>query len=277
MGGMTRLWASDDDRHFQEVRWDFMPGAVPVEAMRLGGQRIYYSIVGDQQNFATLGFNRDTMYELKSQQTSGLLETAVLLKPAEGWGRLTVNVNPAGGTVRLAVIDATNEEPLPGFGPEDCEAIGEGTEKPVRWRTLELSEVSAEAIRLRLQLSRPNAEAESPKVYAWQTGEAPVVQRPAADNLTVEGKKNPAGVVDATPTFAWSYSDPGQKAQAAYQVLVASSEEKLAVGEGDVWDSGIVLSTAHQARYGGTEFSDQTTYFWQVRVQNAEGVWSAEW
>jgi len=104
-----------------------------------------------------------------------------------------------------------------------------------------------------------------------------MAQRPTASALTVEGKTNPAGVVDETPTFAWTYSDSEQKTQTAYQILVASSEDKLAAHEGDVWDSGIALGSAGQAAYGGPELDDQTTYFWKVRVQNAEGVWSAEW
>ena len=55
------------------------------------------------------------------------------------------------------------------------------------------------------------------------------------------------------PRLTWTLEGTARgAAQGAYQVLVASSEQKLAKDRGDVWDSGLVRSdqTAHVV-YGG--------------------------
>ncbi|MHB8996913.1 MAG: glycoside hydrolase family 78 protein [Armatimonadota bacterium] len=276
-GGTIRLWASDDDRHFQEVCWDFMPDAGPQDVFRLGDKRIYTFWTAQGQNFSYLGFNRETNYELQDGHTNGMIETPVLMKPKSGWGPLMVNVDPAAGAVRVEVVDARTEEPVAGFAAADCDALAEGIDKRVTWKTLQLSEVTAEAIRLRFGFMRSSVGEVSPKLYEWRVGEPVQVQRPSVERLTVEGRVNPAGVVDDTPSFGWSYFDFGGVEQAACQVLVSSTEEKLAAGEGDLWDTGVVVSAATEMIYDGEALDDQTTYFWKVRVQNAEGVWSEEW
>ena len=275
--GGTHLFASDDDRHFQEVCSDFITGATPLDTFRVGRQRIYYFLQGLTQNFAYLESDRETHYELTSGATTGMIETAVIVKPEAGWGTLLLNVDPAGGALRVEVVDAATEVAVRGFGAEDCDALTESLEKRVTWKTLELSEVTCEAIRLRFQFSRATAGADSPKLYRWQIGTPPQQQRPTAEDLTVDGRVAPAGLLDATPTLGWQYGDLTGAAQGAYQVLVASSEEKLAAQDGDLWETGIVLGTAREVKYGGAALDDQTTYFWKVRVQNAEGVWSEEW
>lgn len=276
-GGTVRLFGSDDDRHFQEVCWDYMPDAAPEATFRLGDKRVYFFWTGQTQNYSYVEHNRETHYELKTGATAGMIETAVLLKPADGWGGLIVNVDPAAGAVRVEVVDAVTDEPVVGFGAEDCDALAEGMEKRVTWRTLQLSEVTTEAMRLRFRFSRATSSAATPKLYQWQIGTPPQQQRPTATGLTVDGRVAPAGLLDATPTLAWEYADTTGAPQGAYQVLVASSEEKLGADEGDLWDSGIVVGDAHEVTYGGVALDDQTTYFWKVRVQNAEGVWSEEW
>ncbi|MBU0611375.1 MAG: hypothetical protein KKI08_26080, partial [Armatimonadetes bacterium] len=76
---------------------------------------------------------------------------------------------------------------------------------------------------------------------------------------------------------SWSYADEKGLAQSAYQVLVASSQVKLDTNEGDLWDTGVIAGEETAVVYAGAELGDQTTYFWKVRVQNAEGLWSEEW
>ena len=52
---------------------------------------------------------------------------------------------------------------------------------------------------------------------------------------------NPLGVEGAAPRLSWRIdsAERGQR-QTAYQVLAASTGQKLAGGEGDLWDSGKV-------------------------------------
>ncbi|MEN6304618.1 MAG: hypothetical protein ABFD96_17945, partial [Armatimonadia bacterium] len=276
MGGVVRLWASDDDRHFQQTIYSFLPDSIPVDTFRLGDKRVYMFSSGGVTNLAYQGFNRESFYQLSSGQTAGWIETAALVRPSGGWGSLILNVAPEQGTVRVEVLDARTDEPLPGFGVADCAGIAEGIERRVTWGGLDLAEVTAEEIRLRLHMTRPNAASTTPRLYSWQVATLPV-QRPVLQDLRVEGKVNPAGLLDTTPGFTWGYYDPQGKTQAAYEMIVASTKEKLDKHEGDLWQSGVVVSAEQKAEYAGVPLADETTYFWKVRVQNAEGTWSEEW
>ena len=56
-------------------------------------------------------------------------------------------------------------------------------------------------------------------------------------NLTCEYLTNPLGIDAKEPQLSWQLaSDQRGQKQTAYRLLVASSEEKLSKGEGDLWD-----------------------------------------
>ena len=131
-------------------------------------------------------------------------------------------------------------------------------------------------LRLRIHVNRPQAEDDSPQLFAWEI-RSKIVQYPSASELQVEGEANPANVVDPSPTFSWTYHHTAGKQQTAYQVIVASSVELLESNVGDLWDSGVVVSSETSATYEGTALQDQQAYFWKVRVRSSEGVWSEEW
>jgi hypothetical protein len=58
------------------------------------------------------------------------------------------------------------------------------------------------------------------------------------EHLRCEYRENPLGIESAQPRLSWWLrSDVRGQRQAAYQVLVASSPDVLARGEGDLWDS----------------------------------------
>jgi len=60
--------------------------------------------------------------------------------------------------------------------------------------------------------------------------------------------------------------------QTAYQVLVASSPDKLWKGNGDLWDSGKVVSGASSlVEYGGTQPRSWEQCYWKVRVWDQRG------
>ncbi len=60
--------------------------------------------------------------------------------------------------------------------------------------------------------------------------------------------------------------------QTAYQVLVASTPEKLAADEGDLWDSGQVASDqSTQVVYAGKPLRSRMRCCWKVRLWDAGG------
>lgn len=79
-----------------------------------------------------------------------------------------------------------------------------------------------------------------------------------------------AVITDANPEFSWIVNDSSQGAiQTAYQIRVASSPDRLADDEADLWDSGTVRSDQSVAvTYQGKALKSFTRYWWQVRTWN---------
>ncbi|MEM7655659.1 MAG: family 78 glycoside hydrolase catalytic domain [Bacteroidota bacterium] len=94
----------------------------------------------------------------------------------------------------------------------------------------------------------------------------------APTDLTVESIRQPQQVKirDQQPEFGWVV--PKEAAmQLAYQMLVSSSEEKLAQNLGDVWNSQRVRSgQAAGIEYAGTPLQAGQSYHWKVRVWDEE-------
>jgi alpha-L-rhamnosidase len=102
----------------------------------------------------------------------------------------------------------------------------------------------------------------------------------APDRLRCEYRVNPLGVDSASPRFDWTLrsSDSAVRgqAQAAYEILVASSPEALSRNEGDLWDSGKVVSDAmSQISYAGKALVSDQPCWWKVRIWDASGTASA--
>ncbi len=101
-------------------------------------------------------------------------------------------------------------------------------------------------------------------------------------NLRCEYRQNPLGLDVAQPRLSWVLeAPPGSRGvfQSAYQVLIASTQEKLAAGQGDLWDSGKVASdhTIHVA-YAGRPLQSRMRAWWKVRVWDKDSQpseWSA--
>lgn len=97
-------------------------------------------------------------------------------------------------------------------------------------------------------------------------------------NLKTEYKKNPY-IDDISPRFSWELeSSTRNQYQTAYQILVASSEEKLTKGNADVWDSGKILSSqTNQIVYEGRRLYSGERLWWKVRTwdkNDKSGQWS---
>ncbi|MDD3077311.1 MAG: hypothetical protein PHE44_12295, partial [Proteiniphilum sp.] len=87
-------------------------------------------------------------------------------------------------------------------------------------------------------------------------------------NLKCEYLSNPEGIDMPDPRFYWQLeSEVNGQFQTAYQLLVASSQEKLDKNVGDAFDSGIVKSnrTTHIV-YKGKKLQPASDYFWKVKV-----------
>ena len=91
--------------------------------------------------------------------------------------------------------------------------------------------------------------------------------------LRCEYLVSPLGLGTAKPRLSWVVrSEERAQRQTAYQVLVASSSEKLAAGEGDLWDSGKISSDASaQIVYGGRPLRSSQRCHWKVRVWDRDG------
>jgi len=95
--------------------------------------------------------------------------------------------------------------------------------------------------------------------------------------LRTEFLENPLGLDTAKPRFSWLVEDSAQGAkQTGYHVQVSSSEENLAKGEADLWDSGKVVSDqSHLVGYAGQPLASRQQAWWRVRSWNKEGKESA--
>jgi hypothetical protein len=70
-----------------------------------------------------------------------------------------------------------------------------------------------------------------------------VTQSSRPVKLECEVLSTPLGMDAEKPLLSWKIEDSRHSAkQTAYQIQVASTEEKLASGKADVWDSGRVES-----------------------------------
>lgn len=97
----------------------------------------------------------------------------------------------------------------------------------------------------------------------------------AAHRLTVNGLPEPLDL-DVAPRFGWQVN---VAEQTAYEIRVASTRDKAAALDGDVWTTGKVASNAQSGiLYGGPALAPSERYFWTVRVwgpDDAPSEWSS--
>jgi len=86
--------------------------------------------------------------------------------------------------------------------------------------------------------------------------------------LTVEYIRDPrfTKIIDSKPEFSW-FVPKEAVIQKGYQILVSSTKENIDNNIGDVWDSGNVRgSKSADVEFGGEPLSENTEYFWKVRI-----------
>lgn len=97
---------------------------------------------------------------------------------------------------------------------------------------------------------------------------------PYPSGLTIDYLENPLGLENPTPQFSWQFTaDKHNFRQSAYQIIVASSVEKLSPGQADLWDSGKVRSVQSlHIPYAGNPLQSATRYYWKVRIWDQKGT-----
>ncbi len=112
-------------------------------------------------------------------------------------------------------------------------------------------------------------------VFSCSTEKAPGNAGLKPVNLTCLYEKHPLGIDDLTPDLSWelqSQEKGRNRYQTAWQVLVATSGEKLQRQNPDVWNSGKVISNRSvHVLYKGMPLQSATRYFWKVRVWDEHG------
>ncbi|MGG1636212.1 family 78 glycoside hydrolase catalytic domain [Paenibacillus sp. NRS-1760] len=89
-----------------------------------------------------------------------------------------------------------------------------------------------------------------------------------AYDLHTEYSHNPIGIDNSKPRLSWLLeSTERAQMQTAYQIIVASEESHLAGNEGDIWDSGKIMSSdSNNVEYKGEALQSGKRYFWKVKV-----------
>jgi len=101
-------------------------------------------------------------------------------------------------------------------------------------------------------------------------------------NLQVENLADATGVDAAHPRLSWKLSAAGSRLknlkQHSYQILVADSPERLERGEGNLWDSGRVVSEQQfGVRYAGLPLKSSQRCYWKVCVWAGAATPSSRW
>ncbi|OPH57777.1 hypothetical protein BC351_04530 [Paenibacillus ferrarius] len=94
----------------------------------------------------------------------------------------------------------------------------------------------------------------------------------------------PLGIDTTAPKLGWIMQSKRRSAsQSAYRIIAASSQQVLDQDEGDLWDSGVVVSSQSQhIVYSGSPLQSEQRVHWKVRVWDEQGealAWSetASW
>ena len=89
-----------------------------------------------------------------------------------------------------------------------------------------------------------------------------------AVDLSCEQLSNPLSINTLKPDLSWKIEGEGRtRRQTAYQILVASSAEKLQNDVGDLWNSTKVLSDESiHVYYKGTALQSGNRCYWKVPI-----------
>lgn len=97
-----------------------------------------------------------------------------------------------------------------------------------------------------------------------------------AFRLRAELQNAPVGVQTPVPRLSWAFEGVPERGltQTAYELLVATTPEKLQAGDGDLWSSGPIESSESLIRYAGKALGSFARAHWKVRVRDHAARWS---
>jgi alpha-L-rhamnosidase len=91
-------------------------------------------------------------------------------------------------------------------------------------------------------------------------------------DLKCEYASDPIGLDEQSPQLSWRMESVNRGVlQTAYQIIVASTPENLALDRGDIWDSEkISASRSSGVSYQGKELTSRERYYWKVRIWDSK-------
>ena len=128
--------------------------------------------------------------------------------------------------------------------------------------------------RNRMRMTSSPALLTSSGMTLWRLLVVLLLSACAADALTTVGsprceyRVNPLGIDSPNPRLSWIIQSDQRGEQAtAYQVLVASSPQLLVLDQGDLWNSGKVLSNnGLNVAYAGSPLVARQACYWKIRI-----------
>lgn len=111
----------------------------------------------------------------------------------------------------------------------------------------------------------------------------PVTAQVDVHSLRCESLNDPMGIDITDPMLSWKINSSSRNTvQTAYYIIVSSTPEKLHRNEGDIWNSGKVISPVSiNLPYAGKKLKSRDHCFWKVKVYTTQGEssWSkmARW
>ena len=98
-------------------------------------------------------------------------------------------------------------------------------------------------------------------------------------SLTCDAQVNPRAIEHKQPLFSWIVEADGfNRAQTAYQILVASNVDLLNEKDADLWNSNPIKNAQSiHIKYQGKELLPMNKYFWKIRIwdeKNKQSAWS---
>jgi len=128
-------------------------------------------------------------------------------------------------------------------------------------------------INFRVRVTDGNGTTISPAAQVIVTNASTTLSAATAGNLRCEHLQNPLGLDVSLPRLSWMMNSTNRgDHQTAYEVLVASSPIILGQNQGDLWDSGaIVSSQSVLISYAGQPLTSGEACYWKVRIWDAQG------